>query len=197
LVNHEHFDNLKQGVEEWIIWREEDADIHDRTTWRLLRCPACLRPTLEEIYELEGDPFPEEKILYPSFPQANLISTNLPHEIAQEYEAALKVRDISDNACAVLIRRTLEVICRHENAKGKDLFIQIQVLATSGHIPQPLADMAHLLRKIGNLGAHADEDFITKSDVTTMIDFLEAILEYLYVAPAKISAVQKRLKKTP
>ncbi len=58
--------------------------------------------------------------------------------------------------------------------------------------------MAHQIRQIRNLGAHADEDDeVTGADVPIMLDFLEAILEYLYVAPAKIAAVQVRLKKTP
>lgn len=58
--------------------------------------------------------------------------------------------------------------------------------------------MTHQIRQIRNLGAHADEDDdeVTEADAPLMLDFLTAILEYLYVAPAKIAAVQSRLNKT-
>jgi hypothetical protein len=164
-------------------------------SWRLLKCPACDKVILEK-YSYQ-DNFTE--ILYPSIKMSSSMSTVIPHEIASEYDAALKIQEISSVACAVLIRRTLEVMCQYEKAKGRDLNAKIQALATSGRIPQPLADMAQLTRQIGNLGAHVDpsNDKVTEGDVTTMIDFLEAILEYLYVAPAKIAAVQARLKKAP
>jgi hypothetical protein len=64
-------------------------------------------------------------------------------------------------------------------------------------IPQTLAEMAQQLRQIRNLGAYDANDEVTEEDVPIIMDFLEAILEYLYVAPAKIAAVQARLKKTP
>lgn len=57
--------------------------------------------------------------------------------------------------------------------------------------------MADQLKQLRNLGAHADDDEITEEDVPIIIGFLEIILEYLYVAPAKIAAVQARLKKMP
>lgn len=47
------------------------------------------------------------------------------------------------------------------------------------------------------MGAHDAEDTVTEEDVPIILDFLEAILEYLYVAPAKIAAVQARQKKPP
>ena len=175
-------------------WYYPEFEVRGYTTWSILQCPACLKPTLEEYSLTDTDNFPDEQTLYPS---ANAFETNLPLKIAREYVSALRVRDLSKNACAVLIRRTLEVICEHEQAKGKSLNEKIQDLATSGRIPQTLADMAHLSRKIGNFGAHVLEYEITKSDLTIMIDFVEAILEYLYVAPAKIRAVQTRLDKTP
>ena len=38
-------------------------------------------------------------------------------------------------------------------------------------------------------------DDVTEEDVPIILDFLEAILEYLYVAPAKVAALQVRLTK--
>jgi hypothetical protein len=55
--------------------------------------------------------------------------------------------------------------------------------------------MALHLKELRNLGAHDAEDEVTQEDVPIIVDFLKAILEYLYIAPAKIEAVRARLNK--
>ncbi len=57
--------------------------------------------------------------------------------------------------------------------------------------------MAHqLLRIIGKVGAHADrEHAIARSDIPILTDLLEAILEYLYIAPAKVRRAEARLNR--
>src|SRR5258708_4078785 len=134
-------------------------------------------------------------VLYPE-PKIRTPLTNLPETIEKKYLAALKVQDIEPSACAVLAGRTLEAVCNHEKAVGKTLADKINNLLTSNRIPKTLAEMAGQLRQIRNLGAHAAEDEVTEEDVPIILDFLEAIREYLYVPPATIAAVQARLKKT-
>jgi hypothetical protein len=172
-------------------WYNPETGIYGQIEWSLLQCPACLKPTLNQASSA-ADAFPECETLYPS---GTTFGFHLPPEIAQVYASALRVRDVSTDACAVLMRRTLEVICHYEQANGKTIQEQIQALATCGRLPQLLADMAYLMHICGAFEAHILEDEMTKSDVTTLIDFVEAILEYLYVAPAKMAAVQKRLNK--
>jgi hypothetical protein len=135
----------------------------------------------------------EATILYP-VEKAPL--TNLPETIGKRYKAALKAKNIEPSVCAVMIGRTLEAICNYENAPGKTLSEKLNNLVRLDRIPKTLAEMAHQLRQIRNLGAHDAEDEVTEEDVPISLDFLEAILEYLYVAPAKIAAVQARLKST-
>ena len=154
--------------------------------YRFLRCLTCSNPTLTYDEGLD------EEALYPG---ANHSLTNLPMRINKEYEATLKVRNISSNACAVLARRTLEAIFTHENAEGKTLMEKVNNLIKSERIPPLVADTAHLGRQIGNLGAHFDKEEVTEEDVTAMLDFLETILEYLYVLPPKVAAVKSRLNR--
>jgi hypothetical protein len=87
----------------------------------------------------------------------------------------------------------LEAACNHEQAQGRTLAQKLNYLAQNGRIPNTLAEMAHQLKELRNLGAHDAEDEVTENDVPIILDFLEAILEYLYVAPAKIEAVRTRL----
>jgi hypothetical protein len=91
----------------------------------------------------------------------------------------------------------LEVVCLQEGATGKNLVERLTVLADSGRIPGPLAHMAQQLRQIRNLGAHAATDEVRAADVPVILEFGEAILEYLYRAPAKVAAVSDRLKAKP
>jgi hypothetical protein len=167
--------------------------------WRLLQCMACSKPTLDYIHVLFDQASSttydsEPKMLYPV---AKTSLTNLPPMIEKEYEEALIVRNISPVACAVLARRTLEAVCDYEKAEGRALMDKVNYLLKLDRIPPLVGEMAQLGRMIGNLGAHFAEEKVTEEDVTTMLDFVETILEYLYVAPAKVDAVKARLKKTP
>ena len=166
-------------------------DDHYVTTWRTLECPACSGLILQQTYfDSESIGYEEIKILYPA---ARARLTGLPVEIAKEYEAALKVQRISSNACAVLARRTLEAILTHENATGDTLMLKVDSLVKSERIPRLLADVAHLGRQIGNLGAHFEKGEATNEDVAVMLEFLETILEYLYVIPDRVAFVKARL----
>ncbi len=163
------------------------SDLH--TSWHLLECVTCSKPTLIQIDPDET--FEDRIILYPT---AKTHLANIPVKIEKEYQATLKVRYINSNACAVLARRTLEAICTQENAQGSTLADKVNDLIQSDRIPHLVADMAHVGRKIGNMGAHFDQVEVTEYELSIMLDFLETILEYLYVLPAKVGIVKAMLK---
>lgn len=175
------------------------SEVSEYKVYSTLMCSTCSRPTLRRTNMMyveidtelvEG----ETEILYPT-ETAQL--SNLPEKIERKYKAALKVRYIEPNACAVLVGRTLEAACNHEGAQGRTLAQKLNYLAQIGRIPNTLAEMARQLKELRNLGAHDAEDEVTEQDVPIILDFLEAILEYLYVAPAKIEAVRTRLTRLP
>lgn len=164
-----------------------------------LMCTTCSQPTLlltRKIYE-EVDAQLHREISETLYPKVNKQLNNLPEAIERRYSSAIKVRFIEPNACAVLVGRTLEAACNHEQAQGGSLAQKLNYLAQNGRIPNTLAEMARQLKELRNLGAHDAEDEVTEEDVPIMLDFLEAILEYLYVAPAKIEAVRTRLTRLP
>jgi hypothetical protein len=117
----------------------------------------------------------------------------LPPDIGRNYQEVLRVEKHSPRACAVMAGLTLEAVCEYEQARGSSLAERLNHLVAEERIPKTLADMAHHLRQLRNMGAHLTEEEILPEDVPVIIDFVEAILEYLYVAPAKIRAVQERL----
>jgi Domain of unknown function (DUF4145) len=175
------------------ILNDERKIVWETISWHLFECKTCSKPTLIELTP-DKPPFEVQRTLYPSI-QTKL--TNLPQKIERAYTAAIKVKNIEPNACAVLVGRTLEAACNHEEAQGRTLAQKLNYLAQNGRIPNTLAERARQLKELRNLGAHDAEDEVTERDVPIILDFLEAILEYLYVAPAKIEAVRARLTRLP
>ncbi len=187
----------QRGEYQMIIPRydaENETWVNDQIQWVVDECMTCHKPTFSEYYLDAISLDIQSKTLYPS-PQTKL--TNLPPKIERAYTAAIKVKNIEPNACAVLVGRTLEAACNHEQAQGRTLAQKLNDPAQNGRIPNTLAEMARQLKELRNLGAHDAEDEVTEQDVPIILDFLEAILEYLYVAPAKIEAVRARLTRLP
>ena len=168
------------------------------TKWELLLCPSCRKPILHQTYwdtfniDIETGPEVSKKVLYPS-PVA--VTDGLPDKVHKSYEAALRVRNVEPNAFAVLIGRTLEFVCQDKDADGRTLNAKLDNLSERNEIPGRLAEMAHKLRALRNIGAHADKGEISERDVPILIDFTETILDYIYRAPAKLEAVKKRIEK--
>ncbi len=139
----------------------------------------------------------ETRVIYPEKVKKQF--QGLPPVVEKAYQSAQAVRDIEPNAFAVLLRRLLEIVCIDRKAVGKTLYEQLKYLATSGEIPAKLADMANLLRDMGNIGAHAGTGNITNDELPYLDSLCEAVLEYVYNAPLLIKNVEDRVKaiKTP
>src|SRR6266704_4818914 len=102
------------------VWDIEKEKYVTRTiSWEVFECVTCSKPTLiEDDMVLDSADLPEllnEIVLYPS---VDTPLTNLPEKIEKAYAAAIKVKNIEPNACAVLVGRTLEAACNHEEAQG-------------------------------------------------------------------------------
>ena len=194
-----------QGSQNGTVPDYNYKDGQEITEWRILECEQCKKPTLAEVkifYSFEIDDVyggmePTSFVSEILYPEAKAPLTNLPKTIEKRYMDALGSKDVSPSAFAVLAGKTLETVCNYEHMTGSTLEKKLKNLIGSDRIPPVLAQMAQQIRQIRNLGAHDAEDDATEEDVPIILDFLEAILEYLYVAPAKIAALQARLAKTP
>lgn len=111
----------------------------------------------------------------------------VPSEIASALnEAVLCLSANCPRAAAVMARRTLEAIATDKGGgKSKDaLAKQLANMAASGLLQPTLADWAKEVRAIGNSGAHFDPiDTVSNADASQLIEFLQALIEYLYVLP--------------
>jgi len=160
--------------------------------FQLILCPAC-----DGISLIEGDwhemmDLEEWKPII-LFPISSKPLAGLPDVIEKAYLAAQKVRNIDSNAFAVLLGRVLDLICINRGATGDSLYERLASLAQKGQIPARLTEMAHKLRQLRNIGAHADLGDLTIAEVPILDDFCRAILEYVYTAPHLIDQVGKRI----
>lgn len=164
------------------------------TYYYLTECKTCKGISLYGDWEASDDPgnLREAKLLYPA---PRKLGEAIPKEIRKSYEEAKKIEKISPNAFAVLIRRSLELLCRDQKAKGNNLKEQIADLSERGLIPNTLVEMAETLRFMGNIGAHKIESNIDQTEISAIDDFLIAMLEYVYVAPHKIKKFKDSISK--
>lgn len=168
------------------------GDITIEIIWVLHRCPACSEPTLSEFRDGIDDPLADElRRLYPTARDNNAV----PKSIREPYDRALRVKKIDPGFYAVGIRRMLEAVCDDQAILPGDLFIRLTALADREAIPAKLEEQAQELRRLGNLGAHSKDIDVNQSDVPVIEDFAEAVLEYLYRAPAKLAALRASLEE--
>ena len=175
-------------------WNPEET-LDGGETWRIVVCPACKEVSVGLIRWLDFLDVADEfrmKIVYPA---RNRTLTGLPPKIDSAYDAALKVRSIDSNAFAVLLGRVLDMVCSDKQASGATLYDKLNSLAEKGDIPAQLADMAHQLRQLRNIGAHADLGELTPAEVPVLDGVCRAILEYVYTAPQLIEEVKRRLQR--
>jgi len=172
------------------------AEAGEYTRFQLFRCPVCFRPTLHEEYQDdfmqdynpitgEAEYYDVKTILYP---RNTLDSSVLPSEVKTAYDSAMKVRNINDNICAMALRRTLEQICIDKGATKWGLKDKIEEIAQKGFLPDTLKEATIIAKKFGDDGAHKE----CSGDVDFLIEFVEYIIEYIYVLPAKIVEFKKR-----
>src|SRR5262249_34892443 len=98
-------------------------------------------------------------------------------------------------ACTVMSGRALEGICRHFGTQKVNLGPGIKQLREKGIIDTRLGTWAEELQKARNLSAHASDEKVTKEDAQDLLDFVEAICEYVFVLTAKFDSYMARRKK--
>ena len=121
-----------------------------------------------------------------AWPQKKTLHKAVPKHIRQIYEEAAMIQEISPDAFAVQIRRSLEAICSDRGVEGRNLQSSLKALSDRGEIPPILAEFTDVLRLLGNMGAHWTGQRVHPLQTTGLDDFFRAVVEYIYVAPSKL-----------
>jgi hypothetical protein len=92
--------------------------------------------------------------------------------------------------------RTLEGVCLYHSTKSKDLSHGLTELKDKGIIDDRLYQWGEELRKHRNIGAHATEENISKDDAKDLLDFAQAICDYVFVLNARFNRFMDRKDRT-
>lgn len=126
----------------------------------------------------------------------------LPERIFRAYTSTLKALNHGDwentlSSCG----RTLEGILKMKYPEFKDvvnLGSLLNKLAEKNEIHEPILNMAEVLKTGRNLGAHFDlSKEPTKEIAETSVDFLEYLIEYLYLLDNKAKELEQRINSLP
>ncbi len=187
-----------------MFWDELDSDdkIYNPFTWLAYSCGTCGGLNLFGAFfgiDIEVDDLPRAK-LHPKgadiLPPPHTLSPNqpVPAKVLRLYEEVWPLRHRAPAAFIGQVRRLLEFVCADQEASGKDLFAQLQDLSAKGVFPGYFSQISDLLRKVGNMGAHAAQEELSVWDAELIDDFFRSIVDYVYIAPARIRRMERRLK---
>jgi hypothetical protein len=171
-------------------------------TWALFTCPRCAGAVIVEMSPLLGSSLSSATIA-PSVTVTELHSIpanqndqyrieHLPSDVSSYFNDALRVMDADvPDAAAVQLRRTLEAAAAHHGIKEKVLVTSIQQMIDRGLITKDFGPVLHHVRKIGNLGAHATDERLNRTEVERALRFTMQVLRNLFEVPGELEALRE------
>jgi len=165
--------------------------------YHMALCRRCSGPFLVEMaVRSDAGDFMElasERVLFPA--ERSLSNATLPDLISKSYrEAARAFAAGLYDACAIMCRKCLEALCAEKGIRGKDLASRLSSLQSAGTIDERLFRWADQLRLVGNDAAHDLSSITDANDARDTLEFVEAILTYVYVLGTRFEEFVQRRK---
>lgn len=158
------------------------------------RCAICGRPGVLSALVTGPDPgdLTEPEQLYPVPPERQ--RKGLPALVAESYREARVCADGGVHiATAVMVRRTLEAVTKSFDSSARTLNGGLRAMREQGVISEELFRWGDHLRFLGNIGAHPHEgESVSERDALDAMQFLEAIIETIYVLRPKFAEMMAR-----
>lgn len=180
---------LVEAIHEHSYW-DSDSEDEPAAKYGLFRCPKCARPFL--VLEVDSG-YTVNDVLYP---QLERVNAGLPKPIQSAFlEAQSCYRAKAFTAAAIMCRKTLEGICVAHEAKERGLVAQLRELKEKGIIEQRLYEWADALRISGNEAAHDVSVTVPAEDARDIVEFTNALLEYVFTFRDRFEAFKDRRAK--
>jgi len=181
-----------------------DSHFHDDSPYsfdsyyryRLLLCPVCIKANLLYYYHDDSMTCPKEAIEETLYPSGTTESALLPKTVQDAFASALKVRNADLGACSIMLRRALEIILIDQGATAWRLEGKIKEVAEMGRLPESLKEASLFAKAFGDSVAHGKELIPDKNDINSLVEFIQYIIDYLYIIPAKIEQFQAKINRT-
>jgi len=174
------------------IGKDEVIDFDNR--YIFLKCVSCEKP----IVTVQSRP--DENEIWDSprriYPPMRRIGFRVPAPLRKSFQEAVGCQESAHYlATALMCRRIIEGVCIHYLGSISNLASGIQKLREKNIIDERLFDWASALRNDGNLAAHDLEAKISSEDAADLVDFTEAILDYVFVLHDRFMEYKKRRDK--
>jgi len=130
-------------------------------------------------------------------------STNIPASVKNAFEEAIACHSQQCFvASAIMVRKTLEELCRDKKVTGNNLKERIQALGNAIVLPKELLTGADNLRLLGNDAAHIESQEyqqVGKEEVELGIEFAKELLKaaYQYSSLLKKFDALKKVQTNP
>ena len=159
--------------------------------YKLAFCPSCAEIFLHRSCTSEPSQIPCQEILYPR--QTKLSVAGLPDVVRRAYESASSCFETGNyEPCVIMCRKCLEALSTLLGETKGSLQKRLGRLRDTGTIEAKLYSWANELRLIGNEAAHDLHLHISKGDARDSLEFLEALLLYVFVLDSRFQRFKKR-----
>ena len=165
--------------------------------WTLAKCPRCTLPLLAVQCDY-GDGFEADtpNRVYP--PKERRLGASVPKSIRSAFdEAMICFKSKAYTASAIMCRKTLEGLCAEHGVKTRNLSTSLKKLKDEGIIEARLFEWAEALRTLGNEAAHGVNSVISPHDSKDILEFTEALAEYVFTYRDKFESFKRRHAKDP
>lgn len=167
---------------------EEPSGTAGRYTF--LKCPRCARPFI--MLQIDDGPGWDEPLrLYP--PSEMGVSLAIPTPLRAAYdEARACFRAKAYTATAIMCRKTLEGLADENKITARNLASALKEMKEKGIIENRLFEWADALRISGNEAAHGVSSKISSQDAKDILEFTNALLEYVFTFQEKFEKFKSR-----
>ncbi|WP_405155847.1 DUF4145 domain-containing protein [Paenibacillus sp. FSL K6-0108] len=162
--------------------------------YALMSCTSCDLPSLfyrEDLWGFGTDIWDYDMCLFPK--DERILTFQIPEIVKESYEEAIKCEKAKAAiATVVMVRRSLEAVCKDFVPGTKTVFDGLKQMKENGFISGDLLEWSEELRFLGNQGAHATDKKISINDAQDSLDFLQSILEILYHLRPRFKDIKAR-----
>jgi hypothetical protein len=134
-------------------------------------------------------------LIYPKQASRPKAPTDVPQDLAEDYNEACLVISDSPKASAALSRRCLQSLLRQKGYAQHDLAKAIDAVLDAKVLPSNLATSLDAIRNIGNFAAHPIKDQnsgaivpVEEHEAEWNLDVLDGLFDFFYVAPGREAA---------
>lgn len=162
-----------------------------RAQYKLAFCPRCEAVFLYRSCKTEPSEFPLEEILYPRASEP--LATDVPPLIRRPHESAASCLATANyEPCVIMCGKTLEAVCVLLGEDNGTLERRLRRLRDTGKIEAKLYEWANELRLVRNDAAHDLSAPVSKEDARDCVEFVEAILVYVFTLDRKFREFARR-----